>query len=237
MTVQTEWQILFEPEQIQRLEGESFARILARPRGREEWAAALAEAKELVRPAAIWDFLPVREILHEQVVLNGGLRIGGGHLGAVVGGASELMIAVCTIGPVISERVRELQRGRQMLRGILLDSLGSWAVEVLRQQLCRRLEAEAAAAGQHLSTCMSPGDSGWSLQDQRTIFTLVDAARIGVSLSPSLVMLPLKSLSLVMGRGSVPMGHEGGSNCDFCAIRDRCAYRNWRETLAGKGNQ
>ncbi len=52
MTVETRWTIEFDPEQIERLEGESFRRILARPSGREDWSAALDDARALVRPAA-----------------------------------------------------------------------------------------------------------------------------------------------------------------------------------------
>jgi hypothetical protein len=237
MIVDRNWPIEFEEEQIERIEGGSVARIMSRPGGRADWAAALADARALVQPAAAWEYHPVREIRHDRVALQGGARIGGGPFAGVVAGASELVIAVCTVGPGISRRVQELQRGRQTLRGLLLDDLGSWAVDMVRQQFCRRMEEEAVAAGLHVSTCLSPGESEWSLQDQAVIFSLLDAARIGVSLSASLVMSPLKSLSLAMGRGRGPMGHEGGSNCDFCAVRDRCVYRNRRATAPGKDVQ
>jgi hypothetical protein len=228
VTVETRWPIEFDADQIERLEAESFRRILARPSGRRDWAAALEEARSLVTPAAAWELHPVRQVLHDSVVLEGGARLGGGPLASVVGGAAELLVAVCTVGAAISARVRELQGEGQMLRGLLLDDLGSWGVDRVRQQLCRRLEEEAEAAGLRVSTCLSPGESDWPITEQRVLFTLVDAASIGVSLSTSLVMSPLKSLSMVMGRGSGPMGHEGGSNCDFCAIRDRCGYRDRR---------
>ena len=237
MIVDRSWPIELEEGQIRQLEGDSFSRILSRPSGREDWAAALADARELIQPAAAWELYAVREILHDRVVLDGGARIGNGPVAAVVAGASELVIAICTIGPALSLRVQELQRGRRMLRGLLLDDLGSWAVDMVRQQLCRRMEDEAAAAGLHVSTCLSPGESQWSLQDQQVIFSLVDGARIGVRVSASHVMSPLKSLSLIMGRGPGPMGHEGGSNCDFCAIRDRCVYRNRRAAVPGKDEQ
>jgi hypothetical protein len=232
MIVERDWRIEFDEGQIERLEGESFTRILARPSGREDWAAALADARALVQPAATWDFRPVREVRHEKVVLDDGARMGGGPFAAVVAGASHLVLAVCTIGSALSNRVRELHGGRHMLRGLLLDDLGSWAVDMVRQQFCKRMEEEASAAGLHVSTCLSPGESEWPLRDQGVIFSLLDATRIGVSLSESLVMTPLKSLSLVMGRGPVQMGHEGGSNCDFCAVKDRCAYRNRRASAA-----
>ena len=237
MILERGWRIEFDEGQIEQIEGDSFKRILARPSGREDWAAALADARELIQPAAIWDFSPVQEIRHDQVVLVGGMRIGSGPFARVVAGASELMTAICTVGQAISRRVQELRQSRHMLRGLLLDDLGSWAVDMVRQQLCRRMEDEASAAGLHVSTCLSPGESEWSLQDQKVIFSLLDAARIGVSLSSSLVMSPIKSLSLIMGRGSTPMGHEGGSNCDFCSIKDRCAFRNRRLVAPGKDTQ
>ncbi len=60
------------------------------------------------------------------------------------------------------------------------------------------------------------------------IFSLLDASQIKVSLSPSMVMSPVKSLSLILGIGSQPVGVEGASNCDFCTIKDRCAYQRLR---------
>jgi hypothetical protein len=151
------WPIEFEEEQIERLEGGSFARIMSRPGGRADWTAALAEARELVRPAAAWEYHPVAEIRHDRVSLEGGVKIGGGPFAGVVAGASELIVAVCTVGPGISRRVQELQHNRQTLRALLLDDLGSWAVDTVRQQFCRRMEEEAETAGLHVSTCLSPG--------------------------------------------------------------------------------
>ena len=43
-----------------------------------------------------------------------------------------------------------------------------------------------------------------------------------------MVMSPIKSLSLIVGIGPGPLGVEGGSNCDFCTIRERCAHRRLR---------
>jgi hypothetical protein len=139
---------------------------------------------------------------------------------------------VCTIGPALGARVEEHQREAQMLRGLLLDDLGSWAVDMVRQQLCTWLAEDAAGQGLHVSTSLSPGESEWSVKDQAQIFALLDTRPIGVALSPSLVMHPMKSLSLIMGRGREPMGAEGGSNCDFCSIKDRCGYREGRLAAA-----
>ncbi len=225
MTVAHDWKIELDETEILKNQGGALSRILAKDSGRRSWREALVEARDLVQPAAVWDCIPVKEIRHERVFLAGGSSFGGGPVATVVAGASDLVMAVCTVGNAISSRIREHQCARRLLTGVLLDELGTWAVDVLRRELCRRLQDEAAAAGLRVSTSLSPGESEWPLDDQAVIFAALDAARIGVSLSPTMVMSPLKSLSLIMGRGSRPLGREGGSHCDYCAMKERCTYR------------
>jgi hypothetical protein len=201
---------------------------LEQPNRRDDWQAALAEARALVQPAAVWDVFPIRETRHEHVLLVNGVKIGGGPVTRVVGGASNLIVAVCTAGPAIERRASELQRSKEMFRAMMLSDLGSGAVDAVRQQLCHWLEEDATRRGLRVSVSLSPGESEWSVRDQPAIFSLLDTRPIGVSLSPSLVMSPIKSLSLIMGIGAQSMGVEGGSNCDFCTIRDRCTYRHAR---------
>jgi len=234
MTVERDWPIEIDEARIVRGEGENLTRILSQPRGRAAWTGALADAREVVHGAAVWDFLPIQGITHGTVTLAGGARMGGGPLAEVIAGASHLGVAICTIGAALGARAREHQRGKDMLRGLFLDTLGTWAVDRLRQEICCRLEDEAAAAGLRVSTSLSPGESEWSIKDQTVIFSLLDAARIGVTLSASLVMAPLKSLTLVMGRGAGPLGREGESHCDYCTVKDRCAYRGRRAAHTGK---
>ena len=225
MTVARDWKIELDETEILKNQGGALSRILAKDSGRRSWREALVEARDLVQPAAVWDCIPVKEIRHERVFLAGGSSFGGGPVATVVAGASDLVMAVCTVGNAISIRIKEHQRARRLLTGVFLDELGTWAVDVLRRELCRRLQDQAAAAGLRVSTSLSPGESEWPLDDQAVIFAALDAARIGVSLSPTMVMAPLKSLSLIMGRGSQPLGREGGNHCDYCAMKARCTYR------------
>ncbi len=226
--IKRDWEICFDAEQYAAQVGGSLARLLARPGVQADWEAALADARGLVRPAAIWDSFPIREFRHERLVMANGVAIGGGPVAAVVAGAHELVIGVCTVGGEISARISAYQRSGQRLRSLFLDDLGSWAVDQVRQQLCRTVEADAAARGWRASAALSPGESEWSVADQAVIFRLLDTRPIGVTLSESLVMSPIKSLSLIIGIGPGPLGVEGGSNCDFCTIRERCAHRRRR---------
>jgi hypothetical protein len=228
MQIKRDWTITFDEEKISKTMGPSFDRLLRDPKRQQVWQTALQEARELVQPAAVWDTFAIREILHKKVVLANGLRLGGGPVTTVVGGASDLTVAVCTAGQPIGDRVSLYQQEKRLFEGMMLSDLGSWAVDSVRQQLCHLLDEEAAQNGLRTSTPLSPGESEWSVADQEVIFQLVDARQIGVSLTSQMVMYPLKSLSLIMGTGSQPMGLEDGDSCMFCAMKDRCSYRELR---------
>jgi len=71
---------------------------------------------------------------------------------------------------------------------------------------------------------LSPGMIGWPVEEsQHQIFALLDASRVGVVLTESSVMIPVKSISMVLG-----LGHDVSSDsriCDYCTMRETCRYR------------
>ena len=78
MHVRHDWHIEFDVEHYIAQVGGTLPKLLARPGVRADWEAALAEARELVQPAAAWDAFPIREFRHERLVLADGTKIGGG---------------------------------------------------------------------------------------------------------------------------------------------------------------
>jgi len=228
MDIKYDWSISFDEKEYIALMGDSFGRLLQNPSKLDTFQGALKEMEEAIEPAACWDRFPIQKFLHDKLVLANGVRIGGGPVVPVVGGAEELIVAVCTVGPAADRLIERAQRAKQLFKALVLNDVAAWAVDMVRQQLCRCFEEEAMEQGYHISAPLSPGESVWSVQDQAVIFSLLDAAQIGVSLSPSMVMSPIKSLSLILGVGSRPVGVEGASNCDFCTIKERCAYQRLR---------
>jgi hypothetical protein len=227
-SIKRDWTIRFDPQTYIDLQGASFAGLLQQPKRRAAWESLLEEAPGLIEPAGAWDAFSIKRVLHERLELVDGTKVGGGPVTQVVGGAEDLVVSVVTVGPKISARVAELRDQKQLFNAMLLDDLGSWAVDQVRQQMCRMIEADAKAQGLRASASLSPGESEWSVKEQEVLFKLLDTSAIGVTLSPSMIMQPLKSLSLIVGTGRNQMGVEDASNCDFCSIKDRCAHRKRR---------
>ena len=96
--IQRDWHIEFDEERYVAQAGSSLSRLMARSSVRADWEAALADAHELIKPAAVWDTFPIREFRHERLTLANGTRIGGGPVASVVAGATDLVVGVCTVG-------------------------------------------------------------------------------------------------------------------------------------------
>lgn len=224
MHITHDFTLTFVLDEFISFHGAQYARLLARPAVRAEIESAVAEVGDIVRPAACYDLFPIEGFVHDRVRLAGGATLGGGPVVEVVCGAEALALAVVTVGPAVDERIKQLNAERQRFQALVLDELASWAVDQVRQQLYAQMSQTFQTRGWRTSTFLSPGESAWSVREQRILFKLLDASRIGVSLNDSFVMTPLKSLSLMCGAGSQPLGVEGLTNCDFCSIKDRCTY-------------
>ena len=134
-----------------------------------------------------------------------------------------MAVIVCTVGGAIESYTSRLF-GVDPVLALALDGVGSAAVEALSVNATRHFEALAAARGCGVTVPLSPGMEGWPVEEgQPQLFTLLDAESIGVTLTESSLMLPGKSLSLLIGMG--PDVSSQGAVCDYCAVRATCRYK------------
>ncbi len=109
--------------------------------------------------------------------------------------AERAALCVCTIGPDLEEEAARLMSEGELLRGLVLDWLGSEAVADVSRQADGWLAREGRAAGLWPSKLFAPGDKGWEVTGQELVFASVPASTIGVGLSESFMMMPRKSFS------------------------------------------
>ncbi len=190
----------------------------------QETAAARAEVLELVAPQAVYEIAPVETRLPAGLQLAGGMVLRSPALAEAMGSAGRLLLAVCTIGPRLEARCRERHDRGELTRAFLLDALGVVALQELENKLERHIAHELAPAGLRLGCPRSPGQDDWPLEDQRTLFALLQPARIGVQLNERGLMVPLKSASMAFPLGSEGELPAGESVCDRCEKQGDCPY-------------
>jgi hypothetical protein len=172
-------------------------------------AETVADAAVHLRPKGTYSLYAVTERSARSLSL-GTVTIHG-QVARFLGEAGRVAAFVVTAGHELAEFVAE--RTGDPLRGWVLDAFGSWAAETAAEALMRPL-ALRLAQDEALSLRYSPGYCGMDLAEQRAIFQLVEADSIGVSLLPSWLMRPLKSISGLVGLG--PRSSIERSPCERC---------------------
>jgi cobalamin-dependent methionine synthase I len=154
------------------------------------------------------------------------MMMGGGPLVEVFGGAEEFAVCLCTVGEIVDQKISEYSHSenKQIFKAMILDSLGSWAVGQVREQMVNKIKEYFAKQKKRTSIALSPGESSWTIQDQKKLFSLVNANSIGLSLNDSMLMVPMKSISFTMGAGKNKLGMETGSRCKFCLMKEKCDH-------------
>jgi hypothetical protein len=84
--------------------------------------------------------------------------------------------------------------------------------------------ARHAETCEALSARFSPGYCGMSLSQQAVLFALVAASGLKVSLLPSMLMQPLKTVSGIVGIGSQKLLEPLGVPCEACDL-EQCMMR------------
>jgi hypothetical protein len=143
--------------------------------------------------------------------------------------ASGLVVGLVTIGPSLDRRVDELVSSGEPTRALLIDAAGSAAVEEAADRLGAIIGDDGAVAASaspvaHVSCRVSPGYGSWSILAQQSLFEALPHQRIGVSLLPTLLMTPRKSISFAMWLGADRRPLAGLAGCARCGLAE-CRYR------------
>lgn len=186
---------------------------------------ASLESQRLLEPAAAYERYPVTGMISDQISLAGGKAVRGPVLPATFPEAKELAVIICTIGPKLEKQASKYTKSGQALRGMLLDGIGSAAVDKLVPEVLKLIAARVVSLGYEISSPISPGMPGFAMTEQWNLMELAKADEIGVSLTPSGILIPRKSVSMVIGIGPRMTRWTQAEVCARCSLRETCPYK------------
>jgi len=154
------------------------------------------------------------------VTLQGGTVLKSSKLARVLRGCHDLLCFIATIGPGIDDNIRRFMSQNRLTDMYALDTIGSTAIEDVVDTFHTMMRDTLRKEVKGVSLRFSPGYCDWPVTEQKKLFALVDPVRIDVTLLPSLLMVPRKSVSGVFGIGADiqsppynPCSHCGKYSC------------------------
>jgi len=147
--------------------------------------------------------------------------------------AKQLALFAATMGPEISRKVQELMEntGTDFALGFMLDSVASYSADrasaVAEEFLLKRISTESTSPKALKVLLYSPGYCGWHVSGQGKLFDYLKPQAIGITLNPSFLMTPIKSISGVLVAG-LPEIHNFDNDFPFC---NHCRTHNCRDRV------
>jgi hypothetical protein len=132
--------------------------------------------------------------------------------------STSLALFVSTAGPRLEQWSGELMAGGDMMRGYIVDAIASEYVEQASVWLEKRVSERVQSLGWKMTNRYSPGYCDWPVSEQHKLFSLLPDKFCGISLTESALMVPIKSLSGIIGLG--PDVTRGAFQCNICDLKD-----------------
>ncbi len=111
--------------------------------------------------------------------------------------ASSVELALCTLGPAIESREKDLFPDEPH-KAAVLDEISTALITALARKVHTAIKEQARLRGLKAGPPFRPGLGRWPLETQRVLFACLPAEKIGVVLDQHLMMRPIKSTSLVV---------------------------------------
>ncbi len=139
--------------------------------------------------------------------------------------STSVALFTATCGEETGKYSARLIKEGSALEGLIVDLIGSEIAEEAAEYVHSRIGTAMALLGLNVTNRYSPGYCNWPVSDQQYLFRLLDGNNCGIRLTESSLMLPVKSVSGIIGIGHAVKFR--GYTCSYCEM-DHCIYRNRR---------
>lgn len=116
--------------------------------------------------------------------------------------SEKVLVYAVTIGFEVEKLAKQKMEEGNTLDSFIYDIIGSEMAENTGILFHQSLEKKMNNIGLKVSNRFSPGYCDWNLNSQHNLFSLLGDLNCGISLTNSSLMIPVKSVSGIIGIGS-----------------------------------
>jgi hypothetical protein len=136
-----------------------------------------------------------------------------------------------TIGRTMETWSKNLSAEGDVTQSYLVDAVASATAEQTTDVLHDHIGKHMEKRGLKITNRYSPGYCDWSVAEQHLLFSFFPPGFCGITLMDSALMMPIKSVSGIIGVGARVKRAE--YTCDSCGMKD-CTYRAIRVAKASR---
>jgi len=155
------------------------------------------EVKQICIPQYLYDIYPGNVVDKHLITIGETSFKPGKTIVSYLPEATVFCVFVATAGKEF-ELYKQKARSEDLMKEFILDSFGSVIAETCVRKISEKLDDSIKLQQTYP---YSPGYCGWKLDEQQKLFSLLPPSPCGITLTPSFLMLPIKSVSGIIGLG------------------------------------
>ncbi len=156
-------------------------------------------------------------------------KILGDSIQKHLAGCDKVICMAVTVGEKIEQEITTRFKQNHYFEAMLMDAAATVAVEHAADGMEKAIGLEVAKDSYKTRWRYSPGYGDWNLTQQKNFFNIVGAKEIGMSLSISMMLMPRKSITAIIGLEKISADKkiltEDKKSCENCDKTD-CPARN-----------
>ena len=173
----------------------------------------------------------VREILRSEFCFMITRELPDFDMGKIIlqqlNDAEAYALFIATSGRDFETFLHQLKEEGDMVRVFIADALGSVIAEKCADEMEKNIQLSIDKLGWKHTNRFSPGYCGWHVSEQQKLFPLFEGNTCGVTLTESSLMLPIKSVSGIIGVGQKVRRLD--YTCGLCNF-EKCYKRKLKHT-------
>ena len=170
----------------------------------------------LAEPRGIWTLYDY-DCAAQTVAAEPPFTIVGKKIGAHLAGCDKVILLSATVGDAIEDEVTARFARGEYVSSVLLDAAATTAVEQIADGMEKAIAPQMAREGYGMRWRFSPGYGDWPLEQQPELIRTSRAESIGVHLSSSLMLVPRKSVTAIIGLYKIRADAEEQHSPQGCA--------------------
>ncbi len=136
----------------------------------------------------------------------------------------KCVLMAATVGNQIDSQIR-LMQVKDMAKAVILDSCASSAVENICDNVQKEIESLEIFKGMYSTDRFSPGYGDMPLECQKDLCMVLDTQKkAGIALSRSGIMIPVKSVTAIIGFSNIKQTKRK-RGCEYCNMFRNCEFR------------
>lgn len=183
----------------------------------------IKKCMDYIEPQLVYEKVNIRSIEGGRVLLDNSVELEGQYIRKKLEKCSSAAVTAATLGNKIDGVINEAFESGDYLKGMIVDAIGTTAIEYVNKSFWNVL-LEGLKEGEGITCRLSPGSNGWDISGQKAVFKCIDAALIGIKMTDTFMMTPVKSTTIVYGFGEgIGIAREEHV-CSQCGLKN-CRYR------------